>query len=289
MTISSAVNKVQISSGSTITITNLEAQNASEVLVTKTSAAGVDSTLVITTDYTIDTDLTTVTLNVALAASEKATATLNVPITQTTDYKNASPFNAETAETALDKLTLIVKQQQEELDRAVQFAISDTSALAFDSPSGNANKYLKLSSDETTVEYDTISSSGGLASIVEDTTPQLGGDLDANGNNILVDDATGIHDDSDNELIIFQKTASAVNQIDITNAATGSGPTIEATGDDANVPLSLRAKGTGTVGVGGSALVVDNGATGPGEVRFLEDSDNGTNYMGFKSPAANYV
>jgi len=184
MTISSAVNKVQISSGSTITITNLEAQDSSQVLVTKTSALGVESTLVITTDYTIDTDLTTVTLNVALAASEKATATLNVSATQSTDYKNASPFNAETAETALDKLTLIVKQQQEELDRAIKFAISSASTLSFGDTTGNANKYLKLNATEDEIEYDTVSGSGGLASWVEDTTPQAGGDVDFNGKKI---------------------------------------------------------------------------------------------------------
>jgi hypothetical protein len=40
------------------------------------------------------------------------------------------------------------------------------------------------------------------------------------------------------------------------------------------------------VSVTGAALEVDYGATGPGEVRLLEDSDNGSNYMGFKAPSA---
>lgn len=92
--------------------------------------------------------------------------------------------------------------------------------------------------------------SGGLGNVVEDTTPQLGGDLDANTFNIGFDDATGIEDDSGNEQLIFQKTASAVNHVEITNAATGTAPQIAAAGDDANVDLILKGKGTGTVQVG---------------------------------------
>ena len=55
-----------------------------------------------------------------------------------------------------------------------------------------------------------------------DITPQLSGNLDANGNNIEFDDATGITDDSQQEQLTFSKTASAVNNIQIKNAATSS-------------------------------------------------------------------
>lgn len=92
---------------------------------------------------------------------------------------------------------------------------------------------------------------GGISNVVEDTTPQLGGALDANGNDIQFDDATGIDDDSGNELIVFQKAVSAVNQIDIGNAATGSHPSITATGGDTNINLDLAGKGTGVVRAGG--------------------------------------
>jgi hypothetical protein len=83
--------------------------------------------------------------------------------------------------------------------------------------------------------------------LLSDTSPQLGGNLDANGFDILVDDATGIKDDSGNELVRFQKTASAINQIDITNAAIAGSPRIDATGDDTNISLTLAGKGTGGV------------------------------------------
>ncbi len=86
---------------------------------------------------------------------------------------------------------------------------------------------------------------GGLANVIEDTTPQLGGDLDADGHGIGFDDGTGITDDAGNEQVVFHKTASAVNQVGITNAATGNAPQIAAEGGDTNIDLTLAGKGTG--------------------------------------------
>ena len=71
--------------------------------------------------------------------------------------------------------------------------------------------------------------------IVNDTSPQLGGDLDTNSANIKIDDAHGILDDDGNEQILFQKTGSAVNFLEITNQATGSNPSLSANGSDTNV------------------------------------------------------
>jgi hypothetical protein len=56
-----------------------------------------------------------------------------------------------------------------------------------------------------------------------------------------------INDSNGNEEIIFATTASAVNEITITNSATGNNPEISATGDDTNIGLSLATKGTGLI------------------------------------------
>lgn len=56
-----------------------------------------------------------------------------------------------------------------------------------------------------------------------------------------------INDSSNNEIAIFERTASAVNEITITNQATGSAPSIAATGDDTNISLTLTPKGTGVI------------------------------------------
>ena len=83
--------------------------------------------------------------------------------------------------------------------------------------------------------------------LVNDTYPQLGGNLDTNSHKIIINDAHFISDENNNEQIIFQTTASAVNQFDVTNAATGNDPTITATGTDSNVGLGIVAKGTGVI------------------------------------------
>jgi len=104
---------------------------------------------------------------------------------------------------------------------------------------------------------DLISSAGGLTSVAADSTPQLGANLDTNSFNILIDDAHFIADENGNEQIIFQTTSSAVNQIDVTNAASGNGPSISATGGDTNVDLLLLPKGSGTVNIDTNVEVSD--------------------------------
>ena len=93
-----------------------------------------------------------------------------------------------------------------------------------------------------------------MKDLVEDTTPQLGGDLDANGNNILIDSGNSINDENDNEQIKFATTASAVNELTATNAATGNAPEVSATGTDTNIDLNLTPKGIGRVVLGAAAI-----------------------------------
>jgi len=94
-----------------------------------------------------------------------------------------------------------------------------------------------------------------MKDLVEDTTPQLGGDLDANGNNILIDNGNSINDENDNEQIKFATTASAVNELTATNAATGNAPNISATGGDTNIDLNLTPKGIGRTTFNGQGKI----------------------------------
>ena len=110
--------------------------------------------------------------------------------------------------------------------------------------------------DGTNPNISTISLASDL---VDDTTPQLGGNLDTNSFMIHFDDAHGIRDENGAEQLIFETTSSAVNHIDITNAATGSGAQIGSVGDDSNINLRLRSKGTGLLEV--------MGATNPGSIQ----------------------
>ena len=56
-----------------------------------------------------------------------------------------------------------------------------------------------------------------------------------------------INDANGNEELKFTTTASAVNEITITNAATGNRPDIAVTGGDTNIGLSITTKGTGLI------------------------------------------
>jgi hypothetical protein len=111
-----------------------------------------------------------------------------------------------------------------------------------------------LISDGTNI-IDTGFSSVAIDAVVDDTTPQLGGNLDANGNNILIDNANFIGDENGNEQIKFATTASAVNEISVTNASTTNAPNISVTGGDTNIDLNITPKGIGRATFNGGGKI----------------------------------
>ncbi len=155
------------------------------------------------------------------------------------DTLDTSVFTSQTAETSIASDDIIL--------------IFDTSASAF----------RKMTRANFTAG---LATSSAISNLSEDSSPQLGGNLDTNSHNILIDDAHFIADESGNEQIIFQTTGSAVNQFDITNAASSSAPKLSATGDDSNIDLDLEAKGTGHVTVRGN--------TNPGAIQFNCESNS---------------
>lgn len=56
---------------------------------------------------------------------------------------------------------------------------------------------------------------------------------------------TSLNDTNGNELIKATATSSAVNEFTVANAATGSGPTLSATGSDTNIDVNVAPKGSG--------------------------------------------
>jgi hypothetical protein len=98
------------------------------IQVILTDADGVETVQTITTDYTVTgvgvDGGGNVSMVVAPATGELLTMKLDVPLTQEVDLENQGAFFAETIESAIDKVTQIVIQQQEVLDRCVQVDIS---------------------------------------------------------------------------------------------------------------------------------------------------------------------
>jgi hypothetical protein len=127
--------------------------------------------------------------------------------------------------------------------------------------------------------------------LVNDLTPQLGGNLDVNGKEI-VSTANGnitIAPDGTGDVQINTDTIRiGDNNTDVTISTHGTGDLILKTHkgdasqgsiriyDGANGNIELLPNGSGSVLVGGNS-------TQATELRFREDSDNGTNYVGLKA------
>lgn len=112
------------------------------------------------------------------------------------------------------------------------------------------------------------------------------------GNTVFTTRSTGIQfniaspeiaDSNNNELVTFTTTASAVNQLNVKNSATGNAVELATAGTDASVSLALMPKGgSGFVGINtatpAAALHVAGGArieaTGPNLVLLETDSSN---------------
>ncbi len=106
----------------------------SDLLVTKRLiSTGAETTLALTTDYTVagvgDDAGGSITLVAgALAATYKIVIRRVRPITQETDIRNQTDFYPETHEDEFDMLVMVDQQQQDELDRSVKLPETVTSS-----------------------------------------------------------------------------------------------------------------------------------------------------------------
>jgi hypothetical protein len=98
--------------------------------------------------------------------------------------------------------------------------------------------------------------------------------LDVNGQSI---------GDGTLELVKFAETASAVNEITVTNSATGNAPEIASSGDDTNIDLKLTPKGTGKLNLDGIKFPNADGSAnqvlktdGSGNLSFTTLTSDGT-------------
>ena len=145
-------------------------------------------------------------------------------------------------------------------------ATSEGVDLVADQPlrDSNGNELIKFTATGSAINEVTITNAAAAGTV---TLLATGGDTDIpiqvggkGTGHILVGQATStdvrlaadqpIADSSGNEFIAFSKTATAINEITVTNADAGNGPTIAATGDDTDIDLTLSGKGTGAVNLG---------------------------------------
>jgi hypothetical protein len=85
-----------------------------------------------------------------------------------------------------------------------------------------------------------------------------------------------ILDQNDQQQLIFNTTASAVNEFSMTNAATGTAPILSATGDDTNIDMQFQAKGTGIYDFKSTA-------TGASTIKMYEKTADGTEFFSIEA------
>lgn len=128
------------------------------------------------------------------------------------------------------------------------------------------NNVARVAVDPAETSYITSTTSAQIRHVIAST-------------NIFTTRSTGIQfnlaspviaDSNNNELISFTTTASAVNQLDIANAATGGAVILSAAGTDTNISIAVLPKGTGQCFIGTTSL--DN--TSASDVGFAFSGSN---------------
>lgn len=134
MTISSTVRKAGPYSGNGATVSfpfTFKVFSASDVLAVRADAAGTETTLALTTDYTVSLNADqnaspggTVIPAVVLAAGLTLTISSALEYLQPVDLTNNGGFYPAVLNTALDRLTILIQQLAEKVSRGLKMAIS---------------------------------------------------------------------------------------------------------------------------------------------------------------------
>lgn len=229
-----------------------------------------------------------------LATGESLIIIRHQDLFQETLLSNQGGYLPKVLENQLDELVRQVQQLKEEIDRCVKITLKDkdVGSASPDLPNLVADEFLIVNStgDGVTVGGGSVATAaassatpqdvgvaggsagvgtdfsrddhvhdiGSASDLVADTTPQLGGNLDANGQNILIDSGNFIGDENGNEQVVFVTVASAVNHLQVTNAATGNHPGLAAVGANTDLDIDITPKGTGEVHLNGPVVYSGN-------------------------------
>lgn len=137
MTVTTSTNKTQaLGNGATTSFPySFRIYSASELVVTSTViATGVDTILVLNTNYTVtgagSYNGGNVVCSVAPASGTRLTIRRVLSVEQETDLRNQGAYFAETHEDVFDRHTMVDQQQQEEINRSVKFPEADASLIS---------------------------------------------------------------------------------------------------------------------------------------------------------------
>ena len=138
----------------------------SELAITYTNAAGVDTLLVLDVDYTVagagDEDGGTVLTTQAYATGGKLVILRDVAFVQATEYQDGDAFPTKTHERALDRLTMIAQQLREMFGRAIAFPASYSGSTNVGDLATRAGKLLGFDAVTGVITYVTASVGSAL-------------------------------------------------------------------------------------------------------------------------------
>jgi hypothetical protein len=123
----------------------IEGLTSSNVVVTLTTPAGVTTTQVLGTDYTLSPS--GVTFTTAPAAGLIVTIRRVVPLLQPDEFTTNSPFPAKIAENRFDQVVFGLQQATDDLTRAIRLPPADTVSSVLLPAASRANRYLAFASD----------------------------------------------------------------------------------------------------------------------------------------------
>ena len=125
----------------------------------------------------------------------------------------------------------------------------------------------------------TVTAGTGLVATTGGVTATAGGVIITAGNLQMPSSSPQIVDSSSHPLVTYTSTGSAVNNINVTNTATGNGPIIGSTGTDTDITLNFQTKGAGVYQLQGTAST-------QAKLNIYENTGNGTNKVTVTVPAA---
>ena len=230
-------------------------------VIIRTNATGAETAKTKTTHYTVSGVGSATGGNVTFtsgnipASGETVVLLRTTARTQLTDYVANDPFPAESHEDALDKLTLITQELEEEIGRSLK--VSQTNVIATseftDDATARANKILGFDGSGnlqvTEGKVDTISSS--VSAVSAGGTPTASATYTASSGAL----------------------ALAFGLVTGNTGATGNTGSTGAAGSNAGLALTFS-NSTSDADPGGGKLAFNNGTISSATVIFIDDNDD---------------
>lgn len=257
--------------------------SAGDVQVVQTDPDGVETTLTLTTHYTVSLNANqnsnaggTVTAVSAPATGYKWTLTSDIDPLQAIDLTNLGGFYPAVINTGFDKLTILVQQVLNKVARSIKIPISDNSGeITIPTAAGRANRFLAFDGDGNPIAATGLASSpvsAFMAPVVAAATAPAARAL------------LGFDSSSGGDFLVFQNTAAAAEAALRLNATQAtSGISLKLSNSALNKQVSMRAGADG-----GLSIYVNQTAGGSSTsgVQSLDCGPDGNVVVG-NSPAVN--